>query len=227
MWGISPHLFIYEVLRMPKPKIFIAIPTQGSMRTELARTLNIWISSDKYDLSIYTNDDHPLDKARNICVSEFMKTNCEYMFWIDSDMNCSLDTLDKLLIHDKDMVSAICLWWKYVQETGQHALIPMAVKGEAVISGRGCTEVDRSNVNCTLIKREVLEKLGPGKFYYDFTNQERTELNSSEDYTFCDAVNAAGYQIFVDFDIITSHYKTVDILDIFKYLSNALEVRKC
>lgn len=197
------------------------------MRTELNRTLNIWISSDKYDLSIYTNDDHPLDKARNICVREFLKTDCEYMFWIDSDMNCPLDTLDRLLASDKDMISAICLWWKYIPETGQYTLIPMAVEGGVVITGKGCTKVDRSNVNCTLIKRKVLDKLGPGKFYYDFTNQERTELNSSEDYTFCDAVKAAGYQIFVNFDITASHFKTVDLLDIFKYLSRAMVVGKC
>ena len=211
---------------MLKPKIFIAIPNTGSMRTELNRTLNIWISSGKYDLAIYTNDDHPLDKARNVCVREFLKTDFEYMFWIDSDMNCPIDTLDKLLARGKDMVSAVCLWWKYTQQTGQHALIPMAVKGGVTITGHCCTKVDRSNVNCTLIKRKVLETLGPGKFYYDFSNSERTELNSSEDYTFCDAVKAAGYQIFVDFDIISSHFKTVDVLDIFKYISRAKEMNK-
>ena len=150
---------------MPKPKIFIAIPNTGNMRTELTRTLNIWISSGMYDLSIYTNDDHPLDRARNICVEEFLNTDCEYMFWIDSDMNCPFDTLDRLLARNEDMVSALCLWWKYNPQTYQHALIPMAVKGGGTITGQGCTEVDRSNVNCTLIKRKVLEILGPGKLF--------------------------------------------------------------
>jgi len=213
MGGLSPHLYFMQ------DKIFIAIPNQGCIRTELNRTLNLWIGSGKYDITLYTEDDHPLDKARNICVEQFLKSDCEYIFWIDSDMNCPLNTLDKLLLADKSMISAVCLWWKYVPETDEHCIIPMAVKGGKNITGNGSTEVDRSNVNCTLIKREVMESVGIGKFYYDFSNTERTILNSSEDYTFCDAVKAAGYNIYIDFNIITSHFKTVDVLDIFKLMS--------
>ena len=210
---------------MPKPSIFIAIPNQGSICTELNCTLNMWAADPTYDISIYTNNDHPLDKARNICVQEFLKTDCDYMFWIDSDMNCPAGTLPLLLAHDKDMVSALSLWWRYDYNTGCYSLIPMAVEGGVIITGKGCTKVDRSNVNCTLIKRKVLEELGPGKFYYDFANSERTELNSSEDYSFCDNVKAAGFDIFVDFDIVASHYKTINILDIFKYVSRAMELK--
>lgn len=207
------------------PKIFVAIPNQGCVRTELNRTLNLWIGSGKYEITLFTNDDHPLDKARNICVREFLKSDCEYIFWIDSDMNCPLDTLDRLLDSNKSMISAVCLWWKYNPESDNHSIVPMAVKSGKTITGQGCTEVDRSNVNCTLIKRAVLESVGPGKFYYDFANLEHTELNSSEDYTFCDAVKIAGYKIYVDFDIVTSHFKTVDIRDIFKLLSQIWSVQ--
>ena len=221
MWGLSPHFYFML------PTIFVAIPNQGIIRTELNRTLNLWIGSGKYDICLYTNDDHPLDKARNICVQKFIESGYEYLFWIDSDMNCPLDTLDKLLAADKSMISAVCLWWNYSPESDSHNIVPMAVRDGKTITGQGCTEVDRSNVNCTLIKRAVLESVGIGKFYYDFANPERTELNSSEDYTFCDAVRAAGYKIYVDFDIVTSHYKVVDILDIFKLLTRALEMERC
>lgn len=186
----------------------------------------MWIGSGKYEITLYTNDDHPLDKTRNICVQEFLKSDCDFIFWIDSDMNCPLDTIDRLLESDKSMISAVCLWWKYVPETGDHCIVPMAVKDNLTITGAGCTEVDRSNVNCTLIRRVVLESVGIGKFYYDFSSPERTELNSSEDYTFCDAVAAAGYKIYVDFNIVTSHFKTIDVLDIFRLLSRAMEMKQ-
>ena len=197
------------------PKIFIAMPTTGNMRTELYNILTYWSTSGKYDLTLFVEGKiHPIARSRNVIVSAFLDSDCEYLFWIDSDMSCPIDTLDKLLEHNKEMVSAVAFMWQYVPEMGCCTVMPMATIDNRPVFGNSLMEVNRSNVNCTLIKREVLETLGVGSFRYEYENDRRTTLIGGEDYMFCDEVKAAGYSIYVDFGLVSSHYKTVDLKDI-------------
>jgi hypothetical protein len=49
----------------------------------------------------------PIHIARNKILEEFIKSSCDYLWFCDDDNPPLLDTLQKLLESDKDIVSAI------------------------------------------------------------------------------------------------------------------------
>jgi hypothetical protein len=62
--------------------------------------------------------------------------------------------------------------------------------------GKGLEVVDGMGAGCWMIRRDVAEKIGESPFSLDF---------GGEDLTFCKTLNAAGYDVVVDWDIACAH----------------------
>ena len=62
---------------------------------------NIWFDTD------CIIPGRPVDVARNMLTQRFLKSHCDYMWFVDDDNPPALDVLEHLLSHEKDIVSAL------------------------------------------------------------------------------------------------------------------------
>lgn len=197
-----------------RPSIFIAMPNLGVLRTENALLLLQWFSSGRYRLKFFAPMHiRPHDRARNLCHREFLKEDYEYLFFLDADTVPPAEALDRLLAADKPMISATVQTLK--MDDGEPRLIPVALRYDAQAGGykpywgRGIEKVDVTTCAATLIKREVLEAVGPRAFQFPFEDEWGTD-GLGEDFYFCERVRAAGFTIWNDFGMLCSHYKELD-----------------
>jgi hypothetical protein len=96
--------------QMPtRPKIAIAVP---SGRTWEATTANCVAALAAHsaisgiEVCLLNVQSSQISHSRNMTVELALKENCQFIFWIDSDMKFPPDTLLNLLRHNKDIVGA-------------------------------------------------------------------------------------------------------------------------
>lgn len=191
-----------------KPKIFIAVPSMGHIKTELASRLLYWTKNHS-GIAHATCGVTPVDHARNEIVRVFLKSDCTHLFFVDSDTVPPTEAIAKLLAVDSDIVSGIthiyrdggivnnCFTDFSSDENGSTMT--------AVVEDTGVVAIERCGGSCVLIKREVLEKMG-GKWFQNIWNDEYTGY-VSEDLSFCDKARDLGFKLFCATDVICEHSK--------------------
>lgn len=202
------------------PKVLIGLPTMSSIHIQLAVVIMYWLvqslqNKDK-SISVYpTISVQPVDNARNQIVEAFLEGDYTHLFFIDSDTIPPRDALDKLLAHDKDVISGITpiidhdegrqndssgfyKKWNCVNELDQH-----------VKPNTGVVKVKGAGGSCILIKRHVFEQLE--KPYYRFLYQDDNgkPVVVSEDIYFVAKALGKGITTYADTSIICQHYKPI------------------
>lgn len=146
-----------------------------------------------------------IHSARNILASEFLNTDCEWAFWLDSDMVLPANTIP-IMIGWAKRLNAEFLTGVYYQRIGDHKPL-ILVRDEKIRKYED--EFSHSNINppencknpfkvhccgfgCVLMNRKVLEKLENPYFKYDFIGNK--EL--SEDFYFCIKARKAGIDLW-------------------------------
>lgn len=213
-----------------RPRIHVSMPNMGMLRVEHTSNLLRWIGSGKYDMSWHPLlNKAPLDRARNECHQIFMSSSDDYLFFMDADTVPPVEALDVLLEADKDIISAT------VQTLGEHKgqpqLVPVALRwdesdpediGYKAYWGDGIEEVDIATLACTLIKRRVLEEVGPRAFQYVFDPGNKWGTDGySEDFFFSRLAKEKGFRIFNHYGILCSHFKTFDTKTVNRLMTNA------
>lgn len=173
------------------------------------------------------------DYARNEYVEQFLKSEADILWFLDSDVVPPERLLDIVTEHgDKwSLAGAPYPVWMtqpgfdgpQVTYTVYKEMSPGAGKGLAPspIPESGQEFVDGIATGCIFIKRDVVEKLQ--KPYFEFKYNETTrEMTEGEDLGFCRKVNALGYKFFIDFSMLCHHFKRVSLLDV----SNFIELQK-
>jgi len=222
------------------PKIFIGIPNLGTIGTGLAFRVRDWYHNGhlegKYDITIMeATGFRPLEIAFNTLHKLFLETDCDYFFTLNDDEHLPSDALDRLLAHDKDIVIPLGLRWDRllgpmpcvgVREGAAHVSVELAKHfdepGEITATEslaryvnpqtgyKGLRQCDRVGNSGILIKRHVMEAIPVGTFRVQM-NDDRTKAETTEDYVLCDAMRAAGFEIWVDCSMKLDHYKTVNL----------------
>lgn len=164
------------------------------------------------------------DFARNAIVEEFLKTDCDVLWFLDSDVVPPVSIMDLVVYPAKEWKLAGAtypVWMTLNQELGPQAVLTCykkingkLAKSEVPTSGIGF--VDGLATGCLFIKREVFERLS--KPYFEFKYDETTrEMSEGEDLGFCRKMSDLGYQFYTDFSLVCKHYKRVDLLDVNNY----------
>lgn len=212
-----------------KPSVFIAIPNMNTISTELVFRLLHWFTNCEHNLYLYApRNQIPHDRARNICHKQFLTaTDCRYIFWIDSDTIPPYNAIDKLLGYDKDIVSLTVP----VLHHGNRGTVfePTALKkmtdGFQTYIGQGLEKVDITTIACTMIKREVMEDVGPGAF--DFVEKKDGDgwniARWGEDLWFGIKYMKAGYQAWQDFSTVCKHNIETNTVAINELMKNVLK----
>lgn len=167
-------------------------------------------ASRSYDLRLFQIDSVAVDIARNILVEEFLKSDCDYLFFLDSDIVFPPDIIDLLLKHEKEFVSAFYFTRKKIRP--MHRFLRDGEYHSATeVPPKTLLEVDAVGLGCSLIKRGVIERVSKqnkGKPLFKMEYRNRTDFQG-EDIYFCKLVQKAGFKIFVDTGLLVGHYGTI------------------
>lgn len=194
-----------------KPKIGIGIPVGGYISPIFVEMLFArfaeWIQ--KYVVTIIIETVIPIDLARNKIVNSARRHNCDYIFFIDSDVLVEQGQLEKLLSNDKDIVSGIYYQKRppYYQlprkKVTENLYVPLELEGNELI------EIDGTGMGCVLIKMNVFEKIHHPWFEFKYYKIDERWDQLSEDLYFCQKLQSTGIKIYCDPTIQCSHIGTI------------------
>lgn len=88
-----------------KSSVFIALPNLGPMVAALSRRLLDFCKGSHAIAMHYQTGNRHHDFARNQSVKEFLRSNCEWLLFIDSDVVPPPETVDTLVALDKDIIA--------------------------------------------------------------------------------------------------------------------------
>jgi hypothetical protein len=164
------------------------------------------------------------DFARNEIVKEFLATDCDILWFLDSDIVPPIHIIDLITKHNEKWMLAGAAYPVVLTENGERA--PRIVyTAYNMYDGKLCpTEVPRSGqgfinglaTGCLFIKRGIFSLLKQPYFEFCYDDMSRSIIEG-EDLNFCRRVTDLGYQFFTDWGMICRHYKVVDLLDLNNY----------
>lgn len=213
---------------MKKTKVYVAIPSVGTVSDLMPYAFRQY-EREYGDRIEFVYPKHCVqrkfhDFARNAMVDDFLETDCDILWFLDSDVVPPPHVLDLITKYGEHWELAgapypvfmtptghsgpqvvMCVYM--ADETGMHA-------AKVPYSGTGF--VDGLATGCIFIKREVFAQLEKPYFEFQFDSTSR-QLTIGEDLGFCAKVNRLGYKFFTDFDMVCAHYKTVNLLDVNNY----------
>lgn len=155
-----------------------------------------------------------ISEQRNQLLRLFLESPAEYFFSVDSDMQFPPDILKKLKRYDRPIISALIygqnkdgslfpVGKKFTNERGS-TVEPLVMSD---VSDNGLTQVAAVGMGCTLIHREVIERLGTGPLW-PFAEIEKNEQVLSEDVTFCVRAEYVGFDSFIANAVKVGHVKS-------------------
>jgi len=199
---------------MKNKSIYIAVLNQGSIRPEIAHLLSILSKQRKYEIIISYPAKKPITNNRNTIVKNFLETECDYLLMMDNDCVPTEKLLD-LADYDKDIIGAVC--FGYLKKM----LIPFAMKlkldgkYDIIETGLndGVIECDAIGSGVMMIARRVLEDMP-----FPFRNEYDPEGIKTKglDFNFCRRAKKKGFKVWVDTDMLASHWTTLDLLEVWR-----------
>jgi len=225
--------------------IAILLPNMGTIHAALHDWLTITAASVPI-VEFKTYHVSPLEKAFNELHRRFIASDCSHAFVVNSDEMPPAGALQRLLEHDKDIVSCVAPKWD--EKVGP---LPVACRQSGdvfhYVNDGGLQRVDRCGFSGVLIKREVMEAIPVGTFEYTETAQcacgwidhlardvdvcpkcgtdlavDGTYFISPE-FKFEDVAREMGFEVWVDFDLQMHHFVEVDLYSINRQLMSMRE----
>jgi hypothetical protein len=164
---------------------------------------------------------HVPDNARNTFVETALEKDCDYVFFMDTDMSFQRGTLAMMIRHMASISGEVppiiggvyCnrgndfRWhvYKWVEEEeGWHSLkFPL---------NKGLMRVDAIGTGCMLIDVGVFKMLEWPWFEYEYKMFKGNRDRVSEDMTFCKKCMDAGIPIYADTDIKCGHFLSAQVI---------------
>lgn len=198
---------------MPKPKILIGVPGFNGLQPEVQQHFNAMIfrcgrDLPAYDFLVKIEVKKEQFRARNALVDAAIAAGCTYLLMLDDDMVVPPDLIQRLLVHEKDLVGA--LYW---QRGGAfHPLVMKAVELEngdfhpeyyaatdTLIQVPGLYPVDIIGGGCMFFKVDCFRKISPPYFWW--------EHSMGTDIAICTRFREAGIQPYIDTSIELGHLR--------------------
>jgi len=188
-------------------KIYLSILNEGVIRSELAIKLIKWIATSKYPVFYESSFERPIEHNRNLIVQRFLKSDCDYLLQIDSDVVPQNNPIS-LVEHIKDIVTCPVpifqgkvFYNNYIKKDDY--LIPLEIK-----EPKGLVEIEATGTGIIMCSRKVLETIKkPFERLYD---EDGLAIYGSDLY-FCEKAKKEGFNIYTDTSNICKHYKTLNL----------------
>jgi hypothetical protein len=175
------------------------------------------------------------DAAREGIVQDFLATDCDILWWVDSDVCPPKHVLDLVTMHGDKWQCAGAPYPVFMAPPGQsdrqvilqvyRSIGPDPVSGKPRIAPSDCpnegTEfIDGLATGCLMIKREVFDKLERPYFEFKYDPITRMPIEG-EDIGFIHKMHKLGIKFFVDFSMACKHFKNnIDLLEMNNYAIN-------
>ena len=154
------------------------------------------------------NRDYNITRHRNHARQMALATEFNHFLLVDSDVTLPLNALSLLMKREKPFVSG---WYPARFPKGRKAPQVASVIRDGIMCFFAepypdLIEVDSTGLGCTLLHRKILEKVN---FRYGNGEMIRTsfgyEAMSDDASRFCFDVKSAGYQVYMDGDVVCKH----------------------
>lgn len=193
-----------------KKKIFIGVPIHRNWQHEsedfLRQNIQAAQSWEVHSL-LKLFEESLIQRARNKILSEFLKTDAEYLFCLDDDIVLIEPfSIDLLINADKDLIGV-----NYVvkKQPFHPVFFPLESEYPDTRQLQNPFEVLYAGTGALLIKRAVVEKMAK-KFKYPFDCFEaniprKGNVYLSEDWGFCHRARQLGFKTFIHPKITVGH----------------------
>lgn len=172
-----------------------------------------------------------IPRGRNKIVQEFLATECQWLWFIDTDQTFAADTLERMMATaDRDtrpILSGMVMAYKPAQTPPVTPAFVRLDDANRLVSFRNLPatrliEVAAVGAGCLLVHRSVYEKVwadaGDTAFpwfedktwHHDDNDGQSVVDAMGEDFVFSLRAGAAGFPILVDTDIQCGHRKTYE-----------------
>ncbi len=177
-------------------KIAIGLPTNRLIKPKTADSLLKLVAVSKYDFEmIVSTRGYTTAENRNYIAAQAVKRNCTHLFMVDDDMIYEVDTLEKLIAHDKDIVGGVA-FTKYEVQVDVNEYIGEKKEGEL----RECSAMGGGVL---LVKCDVFKKVSQPHFGYIWN--DNGSVRESNDWYFCHKAQKHGYKLWCDSSITAKH----------------------
>jgi len=159
--------------------------------------------SKTYELVLAPSHGTTLLKARDICLEMAKATKCDFILYVDSDVELPLDTLDLLVSHNTDLASGLCMrrsfpfnsiaWMK----TGDNKVVELEFDPEV----KAVYPVEAVGGGIALFKVSSFDKLEKPYFRHVFVDG----FQWYEDVYLCGMMKKAGMDIILDTRVQAGH----------------------
>lgn len=224
---------------MKKTKIYCAWLSTGTREDIQLYQLDEWRQryGEHIELVLPDTCTHQMfhDAARNSAVEDFLSTDCDILWFLDSDVSPPPHVLD-LVAHHKDkwqIAGAPYPIWGPIPGTTDLSILFTVYNGVTTSSTTGGPRgifmselpesgtafVDGLATGCLFIKREVFDKVKAPYFEFKF-HPETRRIQEGEDLGFALKCHDLGIKFFVDYGMVCRHFKKLNLLDMNNYAMN-------
>ena len=184
-----------------KPSIMIAVPSMEMVNAEFAQHLamaaaNLVANGIKINCAF--NIGSVITIARRNLTDIFLKTDFDYIWWVDSDMKFPIDAPLRLLARNKDIVGANYRRRRFPNPnfTGMMGSPGSYAEFKTTDSSPAMELIDVLPHGCVLVKRAVYEKIPQPHYIQEYVPELNLEIG--EDIYFCQQAKKSGYEVWCD-----------------------------
>jgi hypothetical protein len=212
-----------------KTRVFVATPTTGNIVDSQVHALREIADLYKDEIELVYPDKlvHRIfhDAARNGLTEDFLASDCDIMWFLDSDITPPKHILDLITMHGDKWQAAGAAYPVFMSVPGMahRQLVFTAYKGThetgmhpSQIPFEGTEFVDGLATGCLMLKKSVFEKLKKPYFEFSYDPITRSPVKG-EDIDFCMKLSALGIQFFTDYSMVCRHQKNLCLLEMNNY----------
>ena len=184
-----------------RPSIMIAVPAMEMVNAEFAQHLAMAAANmvaNGIKINCAFNIGSVITIARRNLVDIFLKSDFDYIFWVDSDMKFPIDAPVRLLARNKEIVGANYRRRRFPNPnfTGMSGKPGTFVEFHTTDNSPAMELIDVLPHGLVLCKREVYEKIPHPHYLQEYVPELNLEIG--EDIFFCQQAQKAGYEIWCD-----------------------------
>lgn len=183
------------------PSVMIAVPAMEMVNAEFAQHLAMAAASmvaHGIKINCAFNIGSVITIARRNLVDIFLKSDFDYIWWVDSDMKFPIDAPIRLLKRNKEIVGVNYRRRRFPNAnfTGMSGQPGNYTEFQTTDNSPAMELIDVLPHGCVLVKREVYEKIPHPHYLQEFIPELNLEIG--EDIFFCQQAKKSGYEIWCD-----------------------------
>lgn len=207
-------------------KIMVGVPTSGYLRNASFLEGIGGLRRPNGSINAYVHGQSPA-RNRNEIIRLALQHDCTHILFVDDDTCPPPDMLEKLIAHDKDMVTGVLL----KRDFPHHPILFYSVdeKGNCGVQflhelpGEGLIKIVNCGLGCVLIKTDVFRTMEPFVAVKDtidppqwITIGQVQKDHWADDIDFFNRALKLGFELYVDLSIQVGHMGQIIITPEFK-----------